>query len=687
MDISPDSNSNLTNSIINQIFNNPSSSSSSLSEPITTTTLAISSSIATQAQAISEILVTEAEIPTSSSLASIFNQLNNPQSLLALTNSNLSSSSSGSNNPDLAQIHSNHSASISLDPLLTTFHDQNSIANPNHQIHLNSSQPILTITATTKSPKSKSSKQILPKSKISQCNLLKQAAQSVLDSVWETLSNVANHDLPSLQISKKLDDQFDHLHDLVSSFKPDDLALIWPQSIPHRSVKKSFQTGRSIAYFAIRKANIALISEYILTAMPGAEAYGQNDLVFACEGFLPLIVDPELILDQECWQLCNELKVQIYIQRLDKRGIQEANLRVLPNLFVESLSSYSGVQVPDHIETLFEALAAETKAQIVSAATDLDLLRTNHPYNRFATWALDFLQRSVARLDAKETECQITSSILNTPSKPSQRKRKQKDQCLSSNQPLPVLSTNADDDLLVVNNLRTNYQQPDISVEQTHQEEINHESEPDHKRKYNPYRLGRGKGVESAPRRRWTQDEYELLLEEVRLYSNKYDCMAQIIKRHGKNGEISDIFKDQNNVSLKDKARNLTLEWQRHGYPEDKPWLKEAFARFSSKGVKRSVSNEDHQDQEDEPINPEWSAGRKEIELRDEAEKQNELNQSFINDEPKNLSSSNDQLNHSSTNNDPNNSSINEELNINSNEIVVDEIIVDPSLLDQPILA
>jgi hypothetical protein len=32
----------------------------------------------------------------------------------------------------------------------------------------------------------------------------------------------------------------------------------------------------------------------------------------------------------------------------------------------------------------------------------------------------------------------------------------------------------------------------------------------------------------------------------------------------------------------------LTMEWQRHGYPEDKPWLKEAFARFSVKNMKRS---------------------------------------------------------------------------------------------------
>ena len=107
----------------------------------------------------------------------------------------------------------------------------------------------------------------------------------------------------------------------------------------------------------------------------------------------------------------------------------------------------------------------------------------------------------------------------------------------------------------------------------------------------------------AAPRRRWTQEEHDLLLEEVRLHANKYDCMAQIIKRHGKDGEVSNILKDQNNVSLKDKARNLSesdlpselfppeksthdcaaaMEWSRHGYPPGKEWCQEAFARFGT---------------------------------------------------------------------------------------------------------
>lgn len=31
------------------------------------------------------------------------------------------------------------------------------------------------------------------------------------------------------------------------------------------------------------------------------------------------------------------------------------------------------------------------------------------------------------------------------------------------------------------------------------------------------------------------------------------------------------------------KKKQLTMEWSRHGYPEDKPWLKDAFARFAVK--------------------------------------------------------------------------------------------------------
>jgi hypothetical protein len=53
------------------------------------------------------------------------------------------------------------------------------------------------------------------------------------------------------------------------------------------------------------------VAEYVLYAMPGEEAYGKNDIVFACEGFLPLVLDPELVLEPQSWKLFNELKVQV----------------------------------------------------------------------------------------------------------------------------------------------------------------------------------------------------------------------------------------------------------------------------------------------------------------------------------------------------------------------------------------
>lgn len=159
----------------------------------------------------------------------------------------------------------------------------------------------------------------------------------------------------------------------------------------NKALKLSYNSAPSPAYFAIRKANIAFVAEYILYAMPGEEAYGKNDIVYACEGFLPLVLDRGLIQDEDSWKIFNELKVQvsaypsgltvdlcgsnliavllstcvkIYIQRLDQSGMEEANTRVLPNLFVETLSSYSGVQIAPDVEAAFEALASHTKAEV-----------------------------------------------------------------------------------------------------------------------------------------------------------------------------------------------------------------------------------------------------------------------------------------------------------------------------------
>ncbi|WAQ91836.1 hypothetical protein PtA15_15A228 [Puccinia triticina] len=420
----------------------------------------------------------------------------------------------------------------------------------------------------------------LPKSKLVQCDQLNSAAQQALEGVWESLqtANLAND---QLAISRNLDRQFGELHASAAPFKQDALALIWPQCIANKTLKTAFASRLPPVYFAIRRANIAFVAEYVLYAMPGEEAYGKNDIVFACEGFLPLVLDPEMVLEPQSWKLFNELKVQIYIQRLDQSGQEEADSRVLPNLFVESLSSYSGLEVPAESEIEFEKLATETKEELIGAGADLALLQRRHPYSKFAVWALEFLHRCASRVDheAAEQEQQTGGSSAAPPSmgKSKKRARQSEDGPVPSS-PLagPAIPTPASPGSAP----HSSGVQVDINVGPVSEEEYAQDGEQGSKG-YNPYRLGRGKGPTSAPRRRWTQEEYELLLEEVRLHSNKYDCMAQIMKRHGRGGEISETLKDQNNVSLKDKARNLTMEWQRHGYPEDKPWLKDAFARFS----------------------------------------------------------------------------------------------------------
>ncbi|KAA1075648.1 hypothetical protein PGTUg99_033568 [Puccinia graminis f. sp. tritici] len=461
-------------------------------------------------------------------------------------------------------------------------------------------QPSTTTTTTLSSKTTR-----LPKSKLIQSNQLNQAAQQALEGVWETLQ-IANQANDQLKISRNLDRQFGELHASAAPFKQDALALIWPQCLTNKTVKTAFNSRSSPVYFAIRRANIAFVAEYVLYAMPGEEAYGKNDIVFACEGFLPLVLDPQLVLEPQSWKLFNELKVQIYIQRLDQSGQEEADSRVLPNLFVESLSSYSGLEVPLESEIEFDKLATETKEELIGAGADLELLQSRHPYGKFAIWALEFLHRCASRVDEEAQEYeQLQQSRQNESTRrdPKARKRGRTGEeagprpsdgphgLTSSSSSLPVPSTSlpppptpssppSPSSAAALNG--------DINVGPVSEEEYPQEGGEHGSKGYNPYRLGRGKGPTSMPRRRWTQEEYELLLEEVRLHSNKYDCMAQIMKRHGKGGEISEVLKDQNNVSLKDKARNLTMEWQRHGYPEDKPWLKEAFARFSVKNMKRA---------------------------------------------------------------------------------------------------
>ncbi|KNE99212.1 hypothetical protein PSTG_07519 [Puccinia striiformis f. sp. tritici PST-78] len=467
-----------------------------------------------------------------------------------------------------------------LDPSLLTTQNELPILDPSLLLSTTTSSATTTSKPVQELPKAPR----LPKSKLIQTTQLNQAARQALDGVWLTLQAAADD---QLKISRNLDRMFGELHASATPFKQDSLALIWPQCITNKTIKTLYDSRRSPTYFAIRRANLSFVAEYVLYAMPGEEAYGKNDIVFACEGFLPLVLDPEMVTETQSWKLFNELKVQIYIQRLDQSGQQEADTRVLPNLFVESLSSYSGLEVTKEIEEEFDKLSLETQQELIEAEANLELLMTHHPYQKFAIWALEFLHKCSDRLDIEEREYE-QSLITTTTTTPgvtttNNNKRKRNRQCPSS----PITTNSID-----VNRTDTvdhNSLQTDINVDghQTEEEdEYNHEEEINSKG-YNPYRLGRGKGPASAPRRRWTKEEYDLLLEEVRLHSNKYDCMAQIIKRHGKGGELSEIMKDQNNVSLKDKARNLTMEWQRHGYPEDKPWLKEAFARFSVKNLKR----------------------------------------------------------------------------------------------------
>lgn len=61
----------------------------------------------------------------------------------------------------------------------------------------------------------------------------------------------------------------------------------------------------------------------------------------------------------------------------------------------------------------------------------------------------------------------------------------------------------------------------------------------------------------SCNRIHWTQEEEDLLQVEVELNWERYDCMAQIMKRHGPNGSVSKAFADRTAVSLKDKAVNV----------------------------------------------------------------------------------------------------------------------------------
>jgi len=95
----------------------------------------------------------------------------------------------------------------------------------------------------------------------------------------------------------------------------------------------------------------------------------------------------------------------------------------------------------------------------------------------------------------------------------------------------------------------------------------------------------------SCNRIHWTQEEEDLLQVEVELNWERYDCMAQIMKRHGPNGSVSKAFADRTAVSLKDKAVNISSRWYRDG-TEVSASRRRAFARFRPKQLRGKPRNE-----------------------------------------------------------------------------------------------
>ncbi|KAI8447620.1 hypothetical protein BY996DRAFT_6479903, partial [Phakopsora pachyrhizi] len=123
-----------------------------------------------------------------------------------------------------------------------------------------------------------------------------------------------------------------------------------PSAVPFKPESHSMSRSKSsVVVYSIKKANIGFIAEYVLYAMPGEEAYGKNDIVFACEGFLPLVVDQDWIKEEECWRLFNELKVQ-----------KEANSKVLPNLFISNQYKNQALNCPYNLSNNTLSLSSST---------------------------------------------------------------------------------------------------------------------------------------------------------------------------------------------------------------------------------------------------------------------------------------------------------------------------------------
>lgn len=65
-------------------------------------------------------------------------------------------------------------------------------------------------------------------------------------------------------------------------------------------------------------------------------------------------------------------------------------------------------------------------------------------------------------------------------------------------------------------------------------------------------------------RKRWRQAEVDLFVSEMEKYGPDW---GRVIARHGSDGRRSRVLKYRNNVSLKDKARNLAIDYIRREQP------------------------------------------------------------------------------------------------------------------------
>ncbi|MBW0465658.1 hypothetical protein O181_005373 [Austropuccinia psidii MF-1] len=89
----------------------------------------------------------------------------------------------------------------------------------------------------------------------------------------------------------------------------------------------------------------------------------------------------------------------------------------------------------------------------------------------------------------------------------------------------------------------------------------------------------------------WTWEETELLIEEVEKFYEEPNCMAIILRRHGRNGTVSETFANRTSVMLKDKAVHLSTTWWKiKSQLSDE--RKKAFKRFPAKKNSSAISSD-----------------------------------------------------------------------------------------------